>query len=139
MLIEVLLYSLSDLNAFRFRKKEIRRLIRDKSMLSVYKIIQGIADDPANRKLTSIPFDVIESKLSRQNKYYEQLKKFNIKDSQIINKETYNVAIDDLLIDITNQKIQEEVLPKHVKEKRKNERGKQFNLNKNGNKKFNIG
>ena len=29
--------------------------------------------------------------------------------------------------------------PKHVKEKRKNERGKQFNLNKNGNKKFNIG
>ena len=29
--------------------------------------------------------------------------------------------------------------PKHVKEKRKNERGKQFNLNKNGNKKFNNG
>ena len=28
---------------------------------------------------------------------------------------------------------------KHVKRKRKNERGKQFNLNKNGNKKFNNG
>jgi hypothetical protein len=28
---------------------------------------------------------------------------------------------------------------KHVKRKRKNELGKQFNLNKNGNKKFNNG